>query len=303
MAFVARAYAQDGTPAGELPIGEDALPQAESDPEGGWRYVYAGTLPWQSLPEEADRCSLCLTVEDPNTGTSYALESNTVPVEIYPLTEGEIQVTVYNETTIFEVPTVVPNDFYMTILLQQTLPAAEFESLTLPRAIAPEGAVFVGYAVHFGNPYDNGASQNAGADAFAFLLPGSDSETAEPVLTQQDVMRIPPAPDGVRYVNLHALWWVEENPSLLLDDGVSEVIQLNPYAFLYSEGFAYLDALPVPEREGYWFAGWYDEDGNPVHLLAYTDHCDPIYDENGNLEDYDWQSFHPITLVAHWVEQ
>ena len=57
--------------------------------------------------------------------------------------------------------------------------------------------------------------------------------------------------------------------------------------------------FPVPEREGYSFAGWYNEAGELVEFVSYYDFFDPLPNAQ-TREDRDWEHPHSIRLTAHW---
>ena len=224
-------------------------------------------------------------------------ETETEPepeITIYPLGDSTIYVTVYNNT--FDMGAANdPDDPYMRVLLRQQIPEAEFTELALPEAeFAGDDFVFEGYVIHYNNVFDRGYDPQS--ELSSFVLPLGDT------LTQEDVERIPVSSDGIRYVNIHAMWRSQLTDDikmpLVLDDGMGNAVTYEGDTPFASEGYAYLAAYPIPEREGYTFTGWYDADGNPIELVAYTDFLDPI--DTGGYIDYDWSNPHPVTLYAGW---
>ena len=68
-----------------------------------------------------------------------------------------------------------------------------------------------------------------------------------------------------------------------------------------SEGYLYLCNYPVPEREGLVFDGWYDDDGKRVEMLVcYFSFVPMLRNADGSFAGYDWGSYVPVHLTAHW---
>lgn len=134
-------------------------------------------------------------------------------------------------------------------------------------------------------------------DSYAFQIGG--------VLTRQDVERVPPTEDGVRYVNIHASW-IYRNPTdlrLYLQDGMGGETAYGMDSPAASEGFLYLCTYPIPQREGYEFDGWYDWEGNRVELLmSFFSFTATSYDADGSFLGYDWSESgkEEVYLTAHW---
>jgi len=223
------------------------------------------------------------------------------PLPAWPLGDGTILVTVYNNT--FDFTNVDWDNFseedVLRILLREEIPEKDFTSLTLPEpepdADDPDWDYeFAGYVLHYGNEFDAGFDPTSRVAPFARAV----GET----LTREQVEWVPPGADGVRYVNVHVLWRSGAEPgemALILSDGLGHTERYDPVTPYASEGYAYLAAYPAPEREGYVFTGWYDAEGNPVEFVSYFDFFDEIKGDDGYL-DYDWQHPHPVTLTAGW---
>ena len=289
----------------------------EGDRENGFTVHYEGGSALSMLPEHVE-LSVYVLLCDETTGYLYAIESNRVsPSEAaivtptYPLSDGTVVLTVYNDTFDFLVPTVVPNDEYLTILVQTSISEADFADYTLPDPISPTMFSFQGWVVDYGNPFDNGytreglfdngeppVDQLITEDNFCFPLEGT-------ILTREAVERIPVSDDGNRYVNVHATWKMDEpgasSMRLNLDDGYGTSINVSIDHPMMSEGTLYLCQFPVPEREGMKFDGWYDEDGKPVQMLnAWYSFTATTVNPDGSFGGYTGE---PIarTLTAHWI--
>ena len=232
-----------------------------------------------------------------------------VPVtETYPLGDGEIQITVYNDTIIYLFPGdyTYDEDEIITVLDRVTIAESEFEEYVLPAPRVPTSFVFRGWSVHCGNPFDQGPEGASSGEPAPGSLASGDQRVfvIGDVLTREDVERIPVSADGVRYVNIHAMWILEDPENtknrIIFHDGDEEWIYgaETPAA---SEGFTYLAAFPTPEKEGYVFDGWYDEDGNRVEILDYYVYFDAAQNPDGSW-DYDWDDPHPVHLYAGWKE-
>lgn len=241
----------------------------------------------------------------PPDATETPVETET-PAPTYPLSDGIIVLTVYNNTFDFtgiDWSNFTPGD-ELKVLLQQEIADAEFTPVTLPAAEPDEDDSswkyeFTGWALHYNADFDNGYDASSAVEAF--IRPVGD------VITREDVEAVPPAADGTRYVNVHAMWCAgpSDDPllALLLDDGMGNATLYEgetPYA---SEGFTYLAAFPVPERVGYRFTGWYDGDGNKVEYLTYFEFYENprlVETETSSYWDADWDHPVTVTLTAGW---
>ena len=286
------------------------------DRESGWQIHYAGGSAAASLPDGAE-LSLYVGVKDLSTGYIYDIESNRVSAEAarqtlptYPLADGKVAITVYNDTTIYDVPSVITvEDGYLTILDVNTFPESEFTGYALPEPVIPNGYEFAGWVIHVGNPFDLNSEVNIFAEydgdppVDALVNESSYAFSVGEVLTVEDVEKVPPSADGVRYVNVHAVWLRTETsmPLIYLDDGLGNETRYGMDVPLASEGYLYLCNYPVPEREGLVFDGWYDDDGNRVDLLVcYFSFVPMTYDSAGNFTGYDWSTMQVVRLTAHW---
>ncbi len=281
--------------------------------ETGYQVHYAGGSVAASLPEGAE-LSVYVTLKDRSTGYLYRMESNRVsgvpPAEAqYPLGDGTLVITVYNDTLTFDVPSPAPTDDYMTILASDTVSEADFTEYALPSALTPDGYDFTGWVVHVGNPFDKGSDVDLFGDYMGdppvdlLLREGNYAFPVYGTLTKQDVERIPPSADGNRYVNVHATWIAQNvsDPRLYLDDGSGNVTAYSMDHPAASEGYLYLCNYPIPEREGMTFDGWYDEDGNKVELLvSFFSFTPMVYNEDGSFAGYNWNDSKAVRLVAHW---
>ena len=261
-------------------------------------------------------CTAYIRMIDNSTGQTY--EAETVPVQVaeaanelpvFPLSSGKVSIVVYNDTMSFQVPTPVGNEYEYTILDVNTFPMEEFFEYELPEPIAPSGYTFLGWVVHVGNPFDLNSEWNP----FAFYdgdppvdvltSSGSYAFPVERTLTRADVEHIPPDAEGVRNVNVHAVW-TRQDPAeelLFLGDGQGNLTAYDMDVPLASEGYLYLCRYPVPEREGWTFTGWYDSEGNRVDLLVcYFSFVPMLYNEDGDFIGYDWNTYTPVYLTAGW---
>ena len=229
----------------------------------------------------------------PTETTAPPTEPEEPPLPVYatyPLGDGNCVITVYND--VFD----PENNWENRVLLQQTVSERDFTELTLPAAEPVEGFEAVGYALHYGKPDDEGYDETADLDGYARMVSNP--------LTAEELTWVPVSSDGVRYVNIHVLWRYtgqQEYPlPLVLDDGMGNQTQYDASTPLASGGCTYLSAYPVPEREGYVFTGWYDENGERVDYIYAHVFYPVLYDENGEFMDYDWRNPKTVTLYAGW---
>ena len=288
------------------------------DNESGYKVVYSGGSMLTIIPSDAQLCFI-LNLEDTSTGEVYRIETNrvdavTVPkdYETYPLEDGKLAIIVYNDTPDVMVPSpLATTDGYLTLLAMETMPESDFTSYVLPAALQPDGYDFAGWVVHVNNPLDPNAEEDVftlfggepppealtEGSTFAFSVSGT--------LTRDDVERVPPSEDGIRYVIVHAVWIKQEfdEPLLYLDDGFGHTSVYGMETPLASEGYIYLCNYPISAPEsGMVFDGWYDSEGNRVDLLvSYFSFATPLYDEDGAFLGYDWSGdYNPIHLTASW---
>lgn len=295
-------------------VDDPASVPVTGDRENGYRVHYSGGTAAAMIPLSG-QLSLYVVLEDQNSGEQWTVETNRVDAidptpepETWPLAEGRLSITVYNDTTTYEFPSPVDAGGYLTVLARETVPEAEFTEYALPEALSPEGYDFAGWVIHVNNPMDLSAEGDLfgeynGDPPPEALLEGSFAFPVNGSLTREDVERVPPGADGVRYVNVHAVWIRRETrePLLFLDDGEGKVSAYGMELPLASEGYLYLCNYPVPEREGLVFEGWYDGSGNKVELLVcYFSFVPILENEDGSFGGYDWGSLVPVHLTAHW---
>ena len=225
------------------------------------------------------------------------MSAKTDEPEGYPLADGNLVVTVYNNT--FDHRFADDPDFpWLNILLHITVPETGFRELTLPEPeFAGDDWDAKGFVLHYNSEFDNGYDPNSAVPEFVVPL--------GPALTAADVEKVPPATDGNRYINIHVMWLshADQIPKLQVilnlgngDDWLFEGDQ--PFA---SEGFFYLAAVPIPEREGYTFTGWYDKTGRKVDIISYYDFFPPLPGAQSR-EDRDWEHPQAVELDAGWVK-
>ncbi len=295
-------------PIHELPV--------TGDSKNGYEVRYSGGSGAAFIPKDT-QLTLYVVLQDATDGKEYVIGTNPVdPVErvyeypVYPLGDGNIVITVFNDTTIFEFPDFeTAEDGYRTLLDSVTIPEAEFAYYDVPSAWTPNGYEFLGWAVHVGNPLDPGGDiesirgYNGDPPVEAMVSEGSFAFQVYGQLTKENVERVPPSEDGNRYINLHAVWTMAEpeNPLLILNDGMGGSTAYDMMVPLASEGFLYLCNYPTPLSSGHEFDGWYDENGNRVDMLVcYFSFTPVVYDSEGNFAGYDWNSEKSVTLTAHW---
>lgn len=307
----------------DLVKGEKSFDPAKSPPWGewpDWSFSFSGShgfydsSSYRYDADAVDRASGVyaeLVLFNRYTGRKYTVKSDTVPApdDSYPLGDGEIVITVYNDTTVFEFPTLVSSGGYLTVLERTTIAESDFTGYTLPSALVPDGYNFAGWVIHVGNPFTDDTfaelyGKYDGDPPVEDLLTGNYAFAVGSTLTVADIEKVPPSADGKRWVDVHAVW-ISPNPSqklLYLDDGAGTVTGYAMDIPLASEGYLYLCRYPVPERDGYTFDGWYDADGRRVEMLVcYFSFTPMTYAPDGSFTGYDWSAGQqPITLTARW---
>ena len=167
-------------------------------------------------------------------------------------------------------------------LMEQTVQESTFTELALPEAPVYEGYSVQGYVITFDN-----VAVNVG---FSLTL---DELQLVPVREE----------DQIRHVSVHPIWLVNEGvnnweyaPVVTLDSG-DTTVSLPLDLPLASGGTFYVCAI-VPEREGYTFAGWYDEQDNLVYSLV----AGELFTQTGEDGSIDWKKPTNVTLTAKWVK-
>lgn len=207
----------------------------------------------------------------------------------YPLEGGILYYKIYNETHLAN-PTA---DAWERILEEGEISIEQLlagEVITLPQPEIPDGFEFLGWAAHFSGEKETYPKWS--------LL--TESVTAE------DALRIKPDEDGNRSLDIHAVWRTRDPEAwqiMMVLDANGGTIEGQPsqiYNTLtpkYSGGTVYLCGYPVPEREGYHFAGWYltTDEGD---ILVETLPASRFFAEKGGEPDYS----QPIELhfMAEW---
>lgn len=207
----------------------------------------------------------------------------------YPLEGVTLYYKIYNETLLAN-PTA---DAWERILEEGEITIEQLlagEVIALPQPETPEGFAFLGWAAHFSGEKETYPKWS--------LL--TESVTAE------DALRIQPDEDGNRSLDIHAVWRTRDPEAwqiMMVLDANGGTIEGQPsqiYNTLtpkYSGGTVYLCGYPVPEREGYHFAGWYltTDEGD---ILVETLPASRFFAEKDGEPDYS----QPIELhfVAEW---
>lgn len=224
------------------------------------------------------------------TETDVAIAGRSEPIDgQYPLEGGILYYKIYNETHLAN-PTA---DAWERILEEGEISIEQLlagEVITLPQPEIPDGFEFLGWAAHFSGEKETYPKWS--------LL--TESVTAE------DALRIKPDEDGNRSLDIHAVWRTRDPEAwqiMMVLDANGGTIEGQPsqiYNTLtpkYSGGTVYLCGYPVPEREGYHFAGWYltTDEGD---ILVETLPASRFFAEKGGEPDYS----QPIELhfMAEW---
>lgn len=224
------------------------------------------------------------------TETDVAITGRAEPIDgQYPLEGGTLYYKIYNETHLAN-PTA---DAWERILEEGEISIEQLlagEVITLPQPEIPDGFEFLGWAAHFSGEKETYPKWS--------LL--TESVTAE------DALRIKPDEDGNRSLDIHAVWRTRAPEAwqiMMVLDANGGTIEGQPsqiYNTLtpkYSGGTVYLCGYPVPEREGYHFAGWYltTDEGD---ILVETLPASRFFAEKDGEPDYS----QPIELhfVAEW---
>lgn len=294
----------------ELDPADALLGQTETP---GFRFTLAGGDGTDGLYPEAFTVTGLVTLSDAASGLDY--DAVTEPAELpkaeagYPLSDGTILLTVFNDTTVYDVPSPVATDEGLTVLASEEIAERDFTGYVLPDPIVPSGYTFAGWVVHVGNPFDDGSGSDLfreynGDPPVELLVSGSGFVfPVGSTLTPEDAALVPPDDDGVRHICVHAVWILSDPTDLrlFLDDGNGNVTGYGMDVPLASEGYLYLCRYPVPERDGFVFDGWYDADGNRVDVLVCYFSFTPILrDSEGNFAGYDWSRSESVTLTARW---
>ena len=300
-----------------LPLGEFAQDtKIYGNNVDGYKLHYKGASPAYEMIGQAEECLVYTQWIDRNFDKTYYTESNREPLEKaripepanpYPLGDGKIRFTFYSDTA--------GQNGYSEILEQKTVSETEFEECAVPSVQTPENYQFLGWAIHVGNPYDKGSNVNLseeyGGDPPVEALITIDSKTVpvkENVITKDMVEQVPVSNDGVRYINVHAVW-TKTDPSpgevrLILDNGNANQQRYAADVPLDSRGFIYLCCYPEPTWPGKTFAGWVDENNRPVELLVCRlSFMDELHDYDGQFTGYDRYSNKVVSLHATWENE
>ncbi|MDO4487685.1 MAG: hypothetical protein Q4B67_01145 [Eubacteriales bacterium] len=206
---------------------------------------------------------------------------------------GKFVVSVYGDYFDFEV-------FANPVVYEETFDEATFTELTLPEFGEYEGASVIGYAVEYSeNSADySGIGYNPDTAPFAFDVGMT--------LTLDEVQLVPVwEEDGMRHVIVHPVLVTNEGydgwptaPKVTLSDGEKSV-EYRIDLPLASSGTLYVCSM-VPERDGYTFAGYYNEDDEIVYFVHAGDQ---FKDYKPGTTEIDWFKPTDVTLTAKWVKK
>lgn len=206
---------------------------------------------------------------------------------IYLIEDRTCFYTVYNDSYDFEAGgvRVVENGFLFEALLLQGM------NYPLPEPEPMEGFQFLGWVLYYDKSLKPAPSMGMAGDA----------------LDSGNVCYVKPV-EGSRDIEVHAAWrGIGENkwPYLLTLDANGGTIEnesavtYDAVTPLYSDGYAYLCAYPIPVRAGYTFAGWYTQPNGSGEKVTRVYGME-FYEKNG--DEYDFSSMKDITLYAAWAK-
>lgn len=225
--------------------------------------------------------------------TTEEAEHSFVPeiLESYENPSDTCIITVYGDLFDFEI-------FGNPILMEVTVQESTFTELELPEVPVYEGYSVIGYVMDYG-PYSadfQSTGYNPGSRPFAADVGHS--------LTIDELRLVPVSQeDHIRHVFIHPVWVANEGtnsweyaPVVTLDSG-DNVIDFPIDLPLVSGGTFYVCAME-PEREGYIFAGWYNEAGERVYSVLAEDLFTTRLEGSDAI---DWKKPTNITLTARWL--
>lgn len=221
------------------------------------------------------------------------IELSALPV--YPVEDNTSYMVVYNDSYDAD------NDWTIKSLSQSFIfdsTIANGTEYPMPEYEPQEGFKFLGWVVYYDKDYEKGPSLGLLGDELDFY----------------DLSHIKPKEDGSRSIEIHAAWrydGIRDWPYLLTLDSNGGTIEdkssmtYDAVTPLYSASYVYLCAYPVPVREGYTFAGWYDNpdcQGKQITVL-YGASFFEVNEEDGDGNGFiDWNAGKTITLYAGWVK-
>ena len=225
--------------------------------------------------------------EAPPTEPPFEMEV----LESYDNSGGICIITVYAD---FFDPAIMGNP----ILMELTVDESTFTELALPELPERAGYSVLGYAIEYSSSSANfsGAGFNPGSKAFA-----ADVGTS---LTLEELRLVPVwQEDQIRHVYVHPIWvpnegfvdW-ENAPVVTLDSG-DKTVSI-PIDLPLASGGSFYVCTMVPQKEGYTFAGWYDEQDRLVYSLLAAD----LFTQQKGNGDIDWTKPTNVTLTAKWVK-
>lgn len=243
-----------------------------------------------ALTETSDNKQQTQT-DDTSKYTGVA-ELPTLPV--YPVEDSTSFLTVYNDsfnTDIGENKVLMQN-----FVFDSTISSGM--DVAMPEYEPQEGFIFMGWVVYYNKDFESGPAIGMLNNA----------------LTLYDFCYIKPDENGSRNIEVHAAWrhdGIGEWPNLLTLDangGTIEnetVVTYDANGPMYSASCAYLCAYPIPERDGYTFAGWYadpDCSGKQITMLQAASFFETATNEDGRVY-VDFEKRKPVTLYAGWVKK
>lgn len=225
--------------------------------------------------------------EAPPTEPPFEMEV----LESYDNSGGICIITVYAD---YFDPAIMGNP----ILMELTVDERTFTELTLPELPERAGYSVQGYVIEYSATSANfsGAGFNPGSKSFA-----ADVGTS---LTLEELRLVPVwQEDQIRHVYVHPIWVPNEGftdwayaPVVTLDSG-NDIVSF-PIDLPLASGASFYVCSIVPHREGYTFAGWYDEQDRLVYSLL----AGGLFTQLKENGDIDWKKPTNVTLTAKWVK-
>lgn len=273
--------AEYAPPGAEFPVSGPALPARKQRRKGQGRrsggaspltlaasvVLLVGALLLSGPPAQAP-------AQDGGTSPSLPAEE---PVQTLP-TSGTLTITYHNMTATQAEPGGV-------ITRQDTYTLPDFTASPIPEPLPAEGFQFRGWVLY-------NMADRATKTRVCYRVEGQ--------ITAEDVLRVQPGQDGNISVDVYCVWnpIADDGAQLILDDGSGGQQTYFLKGPMLSGSTYFLEqSLPIPERAGAVFDGWYTQPTGGERVYALWD--GKFYRQDGQGQPI-WNEPAAVTLYAHW---